>query len=232
MPKASLRYLHEQWDAFTLRCPRMAAFIKKVAVLVQNGFLRDSELFEFNVRFSGRIPRSVYWCTMGGLFVMLVLVKLFLALLLFLLGGLLYIVGPSLLSVSWTPSALNFLYMGCVFIGDSFFFLFKIWLLLVAISATVRRVRDAGFSVHYLPLAPFICFLKSKPEKNEWSQTLRITTDANVADEWVVPASSTPSPEPVPSLPQPPPKLCPLCRGKGKTATGFTCPQCGGSGKA
>lgn len=226
MPKASLRYLREQWYALARRCPRMAAFVIKAAKFAQDGFLRDSEFFEFNVRFSGRMPRSVFWCTMGGLLLVFVLVKLFLALALLLLGGLLYIGSPFFLSVSWASNALNFLYMSCVFIGDSFLFLSKIWLLLAALSATVRRVRDAGFSARYLPLAPFICFLKSKPATNVCDPTPSGT------NREVAPVPSAPSLEPVPTHPQPPPKLCPLCRGTGMTATGFTCPQCGGSGKA
>ena len=60
----------EYWGSFAGRHPHLAAYGEKLADYAHHGIMRDSESVEFNVHFTGRMPRLTFWLTTTGLALM------------------------------------------------------------------------------------------------------------------------------------------------------------------
>ena len=124
--------------------------------------------------------------------------------------------------------------MACTGIGLTLLYLFVAWLLIVAVSAAVRRMHDIGKSGWHalialipgigLPIFAVMCCVESVD--NEEGSTSP-DDEAPLNDEEaveVLPHSENPTAQQSVS--------CSLCHGEGKLPNEFLCPQCGGSGKA
>ncbi len=226
----------EYWGSFAGRHPHLAAYGEKLADYAHNGIMRDSESVEFNVHFTGRMPRLTFWLTTTGLALMaltaLVAVRItlwavaqVLNLMSLLAGGLLE---------DWLKMFLRGLRVACTGIGLTLLYLFVAWLLIVAVSAAVRRMHDIGKSGWHalialipgigLPIFAVMCCVESVD--NEEGSTSP-DDEAPLNDEEAV---EVPSHSENPTAQQS--VSCSLCHGEGKLPNGFLCPQCGGSGKA
>ena len=249
MNQEAFKTIRERWQNFAQKHPRLAVYGEKLADYARNGIMRDSETVEFNTHFTGRMLRQTFWLTIIGLLFMAVVaqgvVRLTLGLGVMVLNyvGLMF----SNLAGGWLNVALNGLCAICRYVG--FFLLdgWLLWLLVVAVSAAVRRMHDIGKSgwyvlvalipgIGFLILAIMCCMESAGDDEEDVSED-----DVSPSDE----ESAEPPPQPVnpvpqqtlPSSPQVSPPAqqsvsCSLCHGEGKLPNGFPCPQCGGSGKA
>ena len=226
----------ERWRSFAGRHPHVARYAGKLANYAQNGIMRDSEAVEFNVRFTGRMPRQTFWLTIIGLALMALAALVAVRITLWVGVQLLNIV--ELMVGGLLEDLLKFVLHGfrvaCVSIGYTLLYLFIAWLLIVAVSAAVRRMHDIGKSGWYALIAfipgigllifAMMCCIESV--KGDEGDAIGDDEEPSDDEEPVDEFSHSENPTPQQSV------SCSLCHGEGKLPNGFPCPQCGGSGKA
>ena len=211
------------------RQERWASLYRKLCDYAVNGFFRDSDSFEINVHFQGRMGMSKYWLTILLAALIGCVAKIIVSFLVYALSLLFDLLNVLLGSfcANIVVALVSILLMLLEFLTGIFCF----WLFLVCISATVRRLRDAGYSPWLILLGLtgvivvlILCCLESAQDADDTEQEPTPSQPAEPIQPAELPPVPSPAPEPV--------SLCPLCHGEGKNAAGFICPQCGGSGKA